>query len=180
MRTHISWAEKVTRVSQEIRVGNHPPLPAPAQTTPDSSGSMIKCPRELNQLKNRAFSLGYFPPGKFHSPQKCLYGAQGWAGRSPGSSANSDCSHGLWLPSLVCEGWWGLLNSAGVGSATSSCWTPLAAGHHTSSPSGVQRKLTWAKSNQKTAGFYLFIYSFFFFWRGFQNSTVKHNFVMGI
>lgn len=68
MRIHISWAEKVIKVSQEIGAGNHPPLPAPVQTTPDSSGCMIKCPRELNQLKNRAFSLGYFPPGKFHSP----------------------------------------------------------------------------------------------------------------
>lgn len=68
MCTHISWAEKVIRVSQEIRIGSHPPLPAPAQTTPDSSGCMIKCPGELNQLEICAFFPGLFSSWKISQP----------------------------------------------------------------------------------------------------------------
>lgn len=56
---------------------------------------------------------------------------------------------------------------------------PLAAGHHMSSPSGVQRKINLGKGQLTNfAGIYVF--SFLSFWRGFQSSTVKHNFVMGI
>lgn len=52
-----------------------------------------------------------------------------------------------------------MFSSAEMGSATSSCWTSLAAGHHKSSPSGVPRKLTWAEGNRQTVqGFMVFFF----------------------
>lgn len=104
MCTYISWAEKVIKVSQEIRVGNYPPLPAPAQTTPDSSGCMIKRAEPAGKL---LFAWVLF---HLEISQPTLLEEHGNAcmehrAQVPGSSANSDCSHGLWLSCLVCEGW---------------------------------------------------------------------------